>query len=369
LPTSDAGPNAKDDTAYCGSCHAAEYAAWKTSVHAHAASDTMVTYCVGTEQGLTGKPISRLCAGCHDPVNARLADTTFASPKGVTCLGCHEVSRIIRAGGNTDLEVTTEDWTQDHAARAAASLATLRQPGFCAGCHEQFVPGNGLGSIKTYDEWSSGPFANAGAPETCVTCHMRVTGGVADHSVPGGNVYLSTLNTDAAVVLGETTNLRSVMRLAATKNADGTVTVTLTNRGSGHSFPTGVTDIVEAWVELQAVDGSGNVLAHYGGPDATTGILPSTAARLGTDIADVNGKILYRHELSQAVSIPFDRRVPPGGTLDLTLTPPATLPSGATGLSAVLLYRNIRSTYYQLATGKSSGSVTAITMATVPVPQ
>jgi len=369
LPTSDAGPNATDDTAYCGSCHKAEYAAWKTSVHAHAANDSMVSFCVGTEQGLVGKPISRLCAGCHDPVNARLGDTTFASPKGVTCLGCHEVSRIIRAGGNTDLQVTTEDWTVDHAARAAASLVELRQPEFCAGCHEQFVPGNGLGSITTYSEWSAGPFANSAAPETCVTCHMRVTGGVADHSMPGGNVYLSTLDTESAVVAGETTNLRSVMKLGATPSAGGTVTVTLTNRGSGHAFPTGVTDIVEAWVELQAVDGSGNVLAHYGGPDATTGILPSSAARLGTDIADVNGDLLYKHELSQAVSIPFDRRVPPGGTLDLTLTAPAALPSGATGLNAVLLYRNIRATYYQRATSTSTGSVTAVEMASVAVPQ
>jgi hypothetical protein len=152
---------------------------------------------------------------------------------------------------------------------------------------------------------------------------MRVTGGVADHSMPGGNVYLSTLDTESAVVAGETTNLRSVMRLGATRSADGTVTVTLTNRGSGHAFPTGVTDIVEAWVELQAVDGSGNVLAHYGGPDATTGILPSSAARLGTDIADVNGDLLYKHELSQAVSIPFDRRVPPGCSI-ATSAPPIT---------------------------------------------
>ena len=83
----------------------------------------------------------------------------------------------------------------------------------------------------------------------------------------------------------------------------------------------------------------------------------------------MNGDLLYQHELSQAVSIPFDRRVPPGGTLDLTLTAPAALPSGATGLNAVLLYRNIRATYYQRATGTSTGSVTAVEMASVAVPQ
>jgi len=368
LPTNDAGPSAADDTTYCGSCHAAEYAAWKTSVHSHAADDSMVSFCMGKEQGIVGTQFSRLCAGCHDPVNARLGDTTLTSPKGVTCLGCHEAVRPIRAGGNADIEVTTQDWTVDHKAKAAASLATLRSPEFCAGCHEQFVPGTGLQSITTYNEWSAGPSANSAIPSTCVTCHMTTTAGVTDHSFPGGNVYLSTLAGNTAVALNETRNLESVMRLAPVRNTDGTVTVTLENLGSGHSFPTGVTDIVEAWVELQAVDSSKNVIAHYGGPDTTTGILPSTAARLGSDLANAQGTLLSEHQLSQGVSIPFDRRVPAGGQVSLTLTAPATLPAGATALDAVLLYRNVRTTYYQAAVGSTTASVTAIQMARTPVP-
>jgi YVTN family beta-propeller protein len=357
LPKTDAGPVAADDTSYCGGCHAKEYAAWQTSVHAHAASDSMVTYCMKTEQGLTGPQISRLCAGCHDPVNARLGDTTMTSPKGVTCLGCHEVTRPIRAGGNADLETVSQDWTKDHAASAAASLTTLRAPEFCAGCHEQFVPGTGVSSITTYNEWSAGSFANMETPTTCVTCHMTVTDGVADHSMPGGNVYLSTLNAEATLVHAETTNLTAVMAVAPVQNADGSVTVTLKNRGSGHAFPTGVTDIVEAWVELQAISASGAVVATYGGPDATTGILPSAAARLGTDIADGQGNQLFSHQLSATVSFPFDRRVPPGA-----------LPAGATQLDAVLLYRNVRTTYYQRATGSSTATVAAIEMARAKVP-
>ena len=371
LPTGDAGPPAPaDDTAYCGGCHQAEYAAWKTSVHAHAAEDTMVRFCMTTEQGLVGPQVSRLCAGCHDPVNARLGDTTLSPGKvsGVTCLGCHEVTRTIRAGGNADLAVTTQDWTTDHQARASASLATLRKPEFCAGCHEQFVPGNGLLGITTYNEWSFGPFASSPAPTACVDCHFTPTApGVTDHSVPGGNVYLSGQYNDAgsnaAVLAAETQNLQAVMRLGATKNADGSVTVTLHNRGSGHSFPTGVTDIVEPWVELQAVNGSGTVLAHYGGPDPSTGLLPPTAARLGIDLADQNGTLLYRHELSLAVSVPFDRRVPPGSTVTLVLPSPGALPSGATELDAVLYDRNIGTPYYQRATGSSTATSPATEMA------
>jgi hypothetical protein len=264
--------------------------------------------------------------------------------------------------------VTSEDWTTDHAARASASLVTLRKPEFCAGCHEQFVPGNGLQSITTYNEWAAGPSANSAAPATCVSCHMPTIGGAADHSVPGGNVYLSTLYGDTALTRAQTGNLQSVMKLTPVLNADGSVTVTLKNRGSGHAFPTGVTDVVEAWVELQAVDATGKVLAHYGGPDPGTGLLPPAAARLGTDIADSQGNQLSRHELSQAVSVPFDRRVPPGGEIVVSVAPEAPLPAGATQLDAVLLYHNVRTSYYQRAMGTTTGSVSAVEMARVKVP-
>ncbi len=367
-PTTDAGPIATDDGAYCGECHAKEYAAWQTSVHAHAAEDKMVAFCMSTEQGLVGPQVSRLCAGCHDPVNARLGDTTFQSPKGVTCLGCHEVTRPIHAGGNGDIEVKTEDWTHDHAASAAASLTTLRSSEFCGGCHEQFTPATGFDSITTYDEWAAGPFANAAIPADCVGCHMPPVPGGTDHSFPGGNVYFSSLLGEVQLTHDDTANLELVMTLTASHGDAGGVTVTLDNRGSGHAFPTGVTDIVEAWVELQAMDASGNVFATYGGPDPTTGILPSSAARLGTDIADSNGNILYEHQLSEVLSVPFDRRVPPGGSVTLSIPAPSSLPTGATQLDAVLLYRNIRTTFFQAATDSSTGSVTAVEMARATVP-
>jgi hypothetical protein len=368
-PVNDAGPpDTSYDTAYCGTCHQREYAAWQTSVHAHSADDKMVTFCTATEQGLVGPQMSRLCAGCHDPVNARTGDTTFDAPKGVTCLACHEVTRPIRAGGNADLEVESQDWTETHAARAAAALPTLRTPEFCAGCHEQFVPGDGLQSITTYSEWSAGPYANDSPATTCVGCHMPGGDGVTDHSFPGGNVYLATLLGDTSLARASTANLTGVMSVTPAAASNGTVTVTLTNHGSGHTFPTGVTDIVEAWVELEAVDANGAVLGTYGGPDPTTQILPSTAARLGVDLADANGNLLYKHELSAAVAIPFDRRVPPGASVDVSVAAPSTLPSGAVGLDAVLLYRNVRTTYYQRATSSSTDAVTPVEMARARVP-
>jgi hypothetical protein len=195
---------------------------------------------------------------------------------------------------------------------------------------------------------------------------MLVRSGVADHTFLGGNVYLAMKNGETDLATRETMNLSSAFSLEAKKRTDGSVSVTVHNVGSGHDFPTGVTDIREPWVELQAVDGKGKALAHYGGPGAD-GLLPSGAARLGIDIAKADGTILLEHQLSLATRIPYDVRVSPKGSVVLSVTPPKNLPPGATGLDAVLLYHNVRTTYYRAATGDSKGSAPAVEVARVAV--
>jgi len=394
-------PNPAYDTTWCGACHAKELAAWQKSAHAHAAVDPMVRFCAGVEAADDGVQYPRLCAGCHDPVSARLGDSTLATGRGVTCLGCHDAERLIRAGGNTDLQVATNDWTQAHAARAQASLATLRDPRFCGTCHQQFVPGIGIQGITTLREYQASTYAGATAVDAaavsalddggiddagedanrpviplvddagpvtrCVDCHAsKDTSGVADHSMVGGNYYLaSEVTEDSTMAAAEQANLSQAIALAATQTG-AAVTVTVTNRGAGHSFPTGVTDIREPWVELQAVDASGNVVAHYGGP-AADGTIPLDAGRLGSDIAAADGGLLYLHQLSQTVSIPFSRVVPPRGSVQMTLTAPTTLSPPAVVLDAVLYYRNVRTPYFRAATGDASATAPSVEVARVQV--
>lgn len=344
----------------------------------------MVLFCVNTEQQIVGGDAgadagagahyTQLCAGCHDPVNARTGNYSFPQPggpsapkaSGVTCLGCHDVTREIRAGGNADLVATRHDWTQDHAASAKASLATLKQPEFCGGCHTQFVPGSGLIAIGTLPEYHASPYS----PSTrCVDCHMPQMGqsGVFDHRFPGGNVYLSTNFGQQDLTNAQVQNLIHVVTLAARRVESG-VLVTITNGGAGHGFPTGVTDIREPWVEVQAFDGNGNLLDKYGGPDPNSNRLPPNAARLGTDIAQADGRILLKHELSLATRVPYDVRVPAGESQTLFVPVPASLPPGTASLDAVLYYRNVRTTYFQSATGESDGGAPTTEMARVTVP-
>ncbi|HEY1694970.1 MAG TPA: multiheme c-type cytochrome [Polyangiaceae bacterium] len=343
-------PNTAYDAEWCGNCHKPEYQAWQQSAHAHSAEDTMVLFGMGVEQKLRGAQYSRQCAGCHDPVTLRSGDGTMTSGRGITCLGCHDVTRLIRAGGNSDMEATTHDWTQSHLQRAAQSLETLKTPDFCASCHQQFVPGTGIVAINTLSEWQASSYATAATPTTCVDCHMADDGtGVHDHSAPGGNVYVAQTFNEPDFAATVEAKLKSAITLSASASADG-VHVLVMNTGAGHAFPTGVTDIREPWVEVQALDATGALLATYGGP-ATTGLLPAGAARFGMDIADENGNILYRHELTQAARVPFEQVVPAQGSREIVVPIPTNLPPTATELDAVLLYRNVRTQYYQAATG------------------
>ena len=363
------------DTAFCGTCHPTEYAAWQESVHAHAAEDPMFLHGVDVERGLfsasTGEEFTRLCAGCHDPANARAGDVSLEAGRaaasdplhhhGVTCLGCHDVDRQVRAGGNGDLEATAHDWTVDHKAWAIASLDKLRQPEFCGGCHQQFVPGTGLVTIGTFSEYHTGPSAGT---TRCVDCHMpKNTHGVADHHFPGGNVYVSTHFHDDALYEEQTQELSNVLSIDAHAIAGGAL-VTVHNRGIGHGFPTGVTDLREAWVELQpaATDAGEPVPMHIGGPQAD-GLLAPGAARLGTDIATPDGGILYGHEVSEATRIPFDVRVPAGEAQALFVALPQGLSAGAVPLDAVLYFRNVRTTFYRAAAGDPNGVAPAVEVA------
>ncbi len=90
---------------------------------------------------------------------------------------------------------------------------------------------------------------------------------------------------------------------------------------------------------------------------------------MGLDIAGADGGLLYRHELTAMTSIPFERLVPSGGSIEVVIPTPSTPPAGATGYQAVLYYHNVRTTYYRDATGTATGSAPAVEVARVAVSQ
>ena len=334
-----------NDGAWCGGCHKPEYAAWQKSVHSRAGSDRMVSYCARLEAAEVSANFTRLCEGCHTPKQVGSGELMRSTGQGVTCRGCHDTTALTHAGGNADIvSGSVIDWTKDHKAAGIASLPLLRKPEFCAGCHEQFVPGVGVTGIDTYGEYARSPYVGKA---TCVDCHMHKTDGIADHAALGGNMYLATNDPTSRAVL--TARLDGTVTLSGKRGADGALHVVAKNVTAAHSFPTGVADLKETWVELQAVDAQKNVVARYGSP--LNGALSPVPGRLGLDFNDDDGLALQFHELSRARSIRFDRRIPAQGQLELVLEAPTTLPTGATQLDAVLYYRNIKAPYAAAAGG------------------
>src|SRR5262249_31680555 len=157
--------------------------------------------------------------------------------------------------------------------------------------------------IGTLGEYQASAYPAADPAIRCIDCHMPTSNGVADHRFPGGNVYLASHYQQAALIAEQKQNLARAVSLDA-RRVPGGVLVSVRTTGVGHSFPTGVTDLREAWVELDAPQGS----LRIGGP-SQDGQLPPGVARLGTDIAAADGGVLYRHELSLATHVVFDVRV------------------------------------------------------------
>jgi DNA-binding beta-propeller fold protein YncE len=350
------------DGEWCAKCHQKEYDAWTRSAHAHAAEDPFVAYVATTEVKLRGPSYERLCQGCHDPTGLRLGKASLSGGAGVTCRSCHDVTRLLRAGGNADVEVTDRDWTVDHKGKGGLDL--LRRPDFCGGCHQQFVPGHALRSIDTLTEWETSPYHGPGVVRACVDCHMPRADGVANHSVVGGNLALAQRYPVPGWEDAIVGNLATSAKISASWQGSA-VAAKVENVGAGHLLPTGVADIREMWVEIEIQDAAGNKLATVGGPDAN-GLLADDGPRFGMDIAGEDGTLLKLHELSLAKSIPFDRRVSPGGAQTVTVELGA-LPAGAASAVAHLYYRNLRPPFYRAALGDPSATPPTIELAKASV--
>ena len=231
-------------------------------MHAQAAADSMVKFCVGVDRRPSlgtpdhpFQPITRLCAGCHDPVTARTGDYSMTSGRGVTCLGCHDVTRLVQGGGNGDLQATTHDWTKDHTAwrRQPRSIVAAGGPSSAAAVTWSVRGRGAYASLAgTLDEYEASLYS----PSTrCVDCHMAEVGTTAttNHRFPGGNVYLEEVDrrrdVDHADERQNPHRLRGC-QISAQQISGGEL-VTLRNGGAGHWFlHGGVADIREPWVEL-----------------------------------------------------------------------------------------------------------------------
>ncbi|MBI5627740.1 MAG: hypothetical protein HY953_02380 [Candidatus Rokubacteria bacterium] len=230
------------DPQSCGTCHPAQYAGWKGSLHARAMGPGIAGQLV--DMWRADPASARDCQRCHAPLAEQLPTNPAFDPKlqasGLTCVACH-VRRWERFGpptpeGNLECSVPRDQIPHDGATRSPAFLRSE----FCQGCHQFPEDGfalNGKLLENTYEEWKASPYAREG--KQCQDCHM-----------PGRQHLWRGIHDPEMVKQGVTIELKTDRerdRLQAT--------LTLTNSGVGHYFPTYL--VPKVFLRMYLVDARG----------------------------------------------------------------------------------------------------------------
>ncbi len=240
----------------CATCHPAQFADWRTSLHARAMGPGVKGQLV---EMLANDPASALqCYTCHAPLTEQQekvaepggryrANHVFDAKlqaAGLSCAGCHvrEHRRFgaPRRDGSPASEVSPTALPHNGVTRTPAFLRSE----FCKDCHQFPADGyalNGKLLENTYNEWKAGPFAQAGLQ--CQDCHMpdrrHLWRGIHDPEMVRSGVTLALVTDKPRYRPGEP--------LAAT--------LTITNSRVGHAFPTYVTPRVVVRAELRDREG------------------------------------------------------------------------------------------------------------------
>ncbi len=241
------------DPQTCGVCHPAQYADWQTSLHAKAMGPGVLGQLVDLWRTDPGSALD--CQRCHAPLAEQLpqlprsGDGTLArnsafDPKlqgrGLTCAGCHvrgwERFGPPKRDGSLESSAPRAQLPHNGATRTAAYLRSE----FCKGCHQFPEDGyalNGKLLENTYEEWRASPYAREGI--RCQDCHM-----------PDRRHRWRGIHDPEMVKQGVTVDLK------AARDGDRVqATLTLTNGGVGHYFPTYLTPKV--FLRMDLVDREG----------------------------------------------------------------------------------------------------------------
>jgi hypothetical protein len=242
------------------------------------------------------------------------------------------------------------------------SKRLFKTPEYCAACHKQFIDQevNKVGWVQLqnqYDNWKNSRWNHPGdATKTieCRECHMPL---VASHDPAAGDALdYNRTKTDGKHrshrFLGANQAMPALLRLPgaeqqvaltgrwlrgeyeipeiASKWVKGpavalelvappnavagevaTVRAVVTSNKVGHDFPTGPLDIIQAWVELTALDARGRTLFASGLRDDRHFIQPGSFM-FKAEPVDQYGNLIDRHNLWEMVGVRYRRSLFPG---------------------------------------------------------
>ena len=297
------------------------------------------------ESGRTSAPFTKLddegvtCSVCHSIVEARVDGTGSFTIRRPALLAREDGSPIF--GEFSDEQILAD--VPGH--KRAVMRPLLRTPEFCSTCHKVVAPPdlNGYKNIKgfsPYDEWQQSgaslesvqPFYRREARADCRACHMPRIESLHDRAAKNGLIashrWLGA-NTAAPLFYGQNeqaaliesflkSNVLAIDIFALRRERTGELIAPLAasagnlitlepgeevvaevvaaNRNAAHSFPPEVRDLYEAWVEFEAVDGSGKTIFHSGylKPD---GILEESAHVYKAILLDESARVITRHQI------------------------------------------------------------------------
>lgn len=287
----------------CKQCHKELYKQWKGSMHANSTAfqdpihGTFYRKVVGDpgKEGVKHKASGKfpVCLQCHAPNAARDKTTKLdakpAYKEGVNCVACHtlakykgiqapngklqlglksyEVSDVIQgpSGFNRGLQdltagddmfggVDDDSKPNPHLGKAVeldgeqirslpleGNPTQLKTSDACMGCHDQRNNPHGVPLCQTGNEYSI-----SHSQVNCLSCHMPINDGLADHSMGGGH--------DPAILR------RSVVfNVTSVRKGDILRTDVIMKNQQPHSLPTGA-PFRNIYMKLSAYDKDGNVV-------------------------------------------------------------------------------------------------------------
>ncbi|MDQ1264741.1 MAG: hypothetical protein QG559_1742 [Campylobacterota bacterium] len=320
----------------CKSCHSEIFEQWSNSNHRHMAGTNRYYMVMETLAGeVEGDEFKKWCMSCHNPsaLSIGLSKSThsmdgnfvsnesyekgsatllkdfrehnnFRVEEGVSCITCHQISDAT-SYGNASYKLSLDrkkyafedsKFTLPHlfseklinanpsVHKESYSKELYKNSKYCASCHDESHPKNGIKIVSTYEEWEKSPFNNPNDKtkhKSCIDCHMTnlsggkfaplkgtsTDGGVIKndlkvHYFAGSNHFLAGLrdkkNEDQIIQLLKTS---AELDMAI---KDKNLEVGVKNVGAGHHLPTGVADFRELWLEVEVKDKEGKVILSSG---------------------------------------------------------------------------------------------------------
>ena len=288
----------------CANCHKEEYKQWQQSMHAQSTAlkdpihGTFYQMVAGspTEEGVLHKASGKypICLQCHAPNAAKDKTTKLdampAYSEGVNCVACHTLSRYkgtMSEDGKLQLGLQSYEFSDSlqgpsglnaglaqlaasgddlfggagagdasqkpnpHLGEAVelegkeiqslpmeANPRLMRTSDACMGCHDQRDNPHGVPLCQTGNE-----YIDSGSNVSCLSCHMPVSGGIADHTMGGGHNQ-------------EVLKRAVVFDVTAVADGDKLKTSVFMKNQQPHSMPTGA-PFRNIYVKLTAYDSNG----------------------------------------------------------------------------------------------------------------